>query len=96
MLRKAGGAWTLAGVVDIEDHQFTDRRFVLAGLELSHTWHGRTVPPAFWDAYGHAPPDHERFKPLFQLYYLLVWARVLQGQPAAFARCLEMLEGLAA
>jgi hypothetical protein len=96
LFRRAGDAWTLAGVVDIEDHQFTDPRFVLAGLELQHACAGRPLPAAFWDAYGPAEPDYERHKPLFQLYYLSVWARVLQGQPEAFARCVEMLEGLAA
>lgn len=94
LFRKGGDGWTLAGVIDIEDHQFTDPRFVLAGLELQHAWAGRALPAAFWTAYGPTAPDHERFRALFQLYYLSVWTRVLQGEPGAFARCVKLLETL--
>jgi hypothetical protein len=97
VFEKADGGWALAGVIDIEDHQFTDQRFVLAGLELSHACDGRTVPPAFWDAYRAqvaVDPGYPIHKTLFQLYYLTVWAWVLKDQPAAFETCLSQLERL--
>ncbi len=40
-VQKNAGGWTLLGVIDIEDHQFTDQRFVLAGFE-------RVLPPVLW------------------------------------------------
>jgi fructosamine-3-kinase len=95
LFRQTGGGWALAGVIDIEDHQFTDPRFVLAGLELQHAWAGRTIPAEFWAAYGPAEPGWDRNKTLFQLYYLLVWARVLRDQAEAFGTCVRMLERLA-
>ncbi len=91
------GPWRLLGVIDIEDHQFTDPHFVLAGLELSHAFHGRAVPPQFWDAYARAasaPGDFQTTKGLFQLYYLLVWTRVLKADRALYDRCVFLLEDL--
>jgi fructosamine-3-kinase len=89
LARGAGGGWRLDGVIDIEDHQFTDRRFVLAGLELGHAIAGRLdLPGAFWAAYRAAAGVGEELMGrwrLFQLYYLLVWIRVLQGQDALAA-----------
>jgi fructosamine-3-kinase len=93
---RGADGWTLAGVIDIEDHQFTDRRFVLAGLELGHAIEGRALPEAFWRAYrrvtgvGAEAMAHKR---LFQLYYLLVWIRVLQGQ-GALGPCVARLAAL--
>jgi fructosamine-3-kinase len=98
VFRRTDRNWRLMGVIDIEDHQFTDQRFVLAGLELSHAWSGRVVPPAFWNAYGaYRPVDrsYPRFRKLFQLYYLLVWARVLKGQGAPFETCIAQLQRVA-
>jgi fructosamine-3-kinase len=97
MVRR-GGAWMLRGVIDIEDHQFTDQRFVLAGFELGHAVNGRDLPPDFWRAYTAArpvDPSYTTFKPLFQLYNLLVWAWVLRDRPALKDNCLAHLETIA-
>lgn len=68
--------WKLTGIIDIEDHQFTDSRFVLAGHELSLEYEGREAPKEFWDGYGKSisiDPSYLKFKSLFQLYYLFSW-----------------------
>jgi len=91
-------AWSLRGVIDIEDHQFTDQRFVLAGFELGHAVGGRKVPADFWRAYEAArpiDPSYATFKPLFQLYDLLVWTRVLSDRPALRDNCIGHLEAIA-
>jgi fructosamine-3-kinase len=95
VLKKHGGVWTLLGVVDIEDHQFTDQRFVLAGFELSHAIEDRTVPAAFWSAYAaQAPvsPSYAAFRPLFQIYDLLVWSWVFRDRADLLASCVRQLE----
>jgi fructosamine-3-kinase len=97
MVRREG-AWTLRGVIDIEDHQFTDQRFVLAGFELGHAFNGREVAPDFWRAYTAArpvDPSYAKFRPLFQLYNLLVWAWVLQDRPALKDNCVSRLDAIA-
>jgi fructosamine-3-kinase len=93
VLKKAGD-WTLLGVIDIEDHQFTDQRFVLAGFELSRAFYG-PFDPAFWDAYAAQKPidpSYEAFKPLFQAYYLLVWTWVFRDRPILLAPAVQQLE----
>lgn len=88
------GKWRLRGVVDIEDHQFTDQRFVLAGFELGHAFHGRSPPASFWSAYGRfsaVEPTYGRFRRLFQSYYLLVWTAVFENRPAEREACLRLL-----
>jgi fructosamine-3-kinase len=97
VLRRAGEDWTCVGHIDIEDFQFTDQRFVLAGFELSHAFAGRPVPGDFWDAYVEAVdlvPGYRRVRDLFQTYYLLVWARVLKDQAPLFETCLRRLEAI--
>jgi hypothetical protein len=99
VLRRSGEAWTLLGHIDIEDFQFTDQRFVLAGLELSHALAGRSVPDAFWRAYLAAvdlAPGYAAVRDLFQTYYLLVWAKVLRTDAGGFAQCVRRLEWIAA
>jgi fructosamine-3-kinase len=98
VMARRGGAWTLRGVIDIEDHQFTDQRFVLAGFEVGHAFNGHDVPPDFWRAYTAARPvdrSYATFKPLFQLYYLLVWAWVLKDRPALKDNCVSRLDAIA-
>lgn len=68
--------WKIAGIIDIEDHQFTDPRFVLTGHELSLEFEGRSIPATFWEGYNkHASVDknYQNLKELFKLYYLLSW-----------------------
>jgi len=87
--------WRLLGHIDIEDFQFTDRHFVLAGFELGHSFSDRLTPETFWRAYDPsvvADPRYRRLKPLFQLSYMLVWARVFRNEPPLFARSLAELE----
>ena len=93
ILKKAGD-WALLGVIDIEDHQFTDQRFVLAGFELSRAFYG-PFDPGFWDAYQAVKPidaSYQAFKPLFQAYYLLVWTWVFRGRPSLLVPAIEQLE----
>jgi fructosamine-3-kinase len=97
VMASSGQAWILRGVIDIEDHQFTDQRFVLAGFELGHAAGGREVLPDFWRAYEavrSVDPSYETFKPLFQLYYLLVWTRVLSDRPILKGRCIARMEAI--
>jgi hypothetical protein len=80
--------------VDIEDHQFTDPRFVLAGLELGHALEGRVIPDEFWQSYrklARVGPDFTAHGTIFQAYLLLTWIRVLQGQPAGLGKCVLKL-----
>ncbi|WP_234300696.1 phosphotransferase, partial [Sphaerospermopsis aphanizomenoides] len=68
--------WQLTGVVDIEDHYFTDQRFVLAGYELQLETNNNAVLSSFWNAYQiqkAVDPTYWQLRPLFQLYYLLSW-----------------------
>jgi fructosamine-3-kinase len=98
VLKKAGG-WTLLGVIDIEDHQFTDQRFVLAGFELSRSFYGLPVDPAFWDAYAAIKPidpTYAAFKPLFQIYFLLVWTWVFRGRLSLLESAVQLLTRISA
>lgn len=66
-------------IIDIEDHQFTDQRFVLAGHELSLEIEGKQTPESFWNEYKaetSIPKNYFNTKSLFQLYYLIVWMHV--------------------
>jgi hypothetical protein len=74
MLVPNGASWSLSGVIDIEDHCFTDPRFVLAVYEvgMGHA----PLRDSFWEAYQHhtiLDSSYTQFRPLFQLYVLLDW-----------------------
>lgn len=74
MLVPNATSWSLTGVIDIEDHCFTDPRFALAVYELS-MGHA-SLKDSFWEAYQqHTTLDHSYrlFRPLFHLYVLLDW-----------------------
>jgi aminoglycoside phosphotransferase (APT) family kinase protein len=74
MLVPHARSWTLTGVIDIEDHSFTDQRFALAVYEASMAH--APLHDSFWEAYGqHTILDstYAQFRPLFQLYVLLDW-----------------------
>lgn len=76
MAKFENNQWQLTGIIDLEDHQYTDPRFVLQGHELALEFEQRQVPPSFWAAYEkHTPldPSYEKLKDLFKLYYLLSW-----------------------
>lgn len=99
VLKKEGTNWELVGVVDIEDYQFADQRFVLVGLELAHATERRIVPNEFWTAYSEqtaVDPTFDTYKNLFQIYYLLVWSRVLKDQPESLKKCIDKLSELVA
>ena len=94
VLKRTGDEWRLVGVVDIEDYQFTDQRFVLSGFELSHSMENRVVPESFWKAYSYVnaiDSTYDESKDLFKIYYLLVWIRVLTEQPEPQSKCLTEL-----
>jgi fructosamine-3-kinase len=93
VLKKADG-WRLLGVIDIEDYQFTDQRFVLAGFELSRSFYGFTVDPAFWAAYATLKPidpSYAATRPLFQAYYLLVWTWVFRDRLSLLEPAVQFL-----
>ena len=74
MLVPHGSSWILNGVIDIEDHCFTDPRFALAVYEviMNHA----PLEESFWEAYQeHSPLDdtYTHLRPLFQIYVLLDW-----------------------
>jgi Ser/Thr protein kinase RdoA (MazF antagonist) len=80
---KQGEAWSVDGIIDIEDHQFTDQRFVLCGHELAMETEGKQLPDSFWQGYQSAKevdPSFEQSKPLFKLYYLSVWLCVFRNE----------------
>jgi fructosamine-3-kinase len=69
----------LSGVIDIKDYQFTDQRFVLAGITLLQKFGKYTLSDLFWNTYQqYVEVDNTcyQFEPLFQIYYLLVWIKV--------------------
>jgi Ser/Thr protein kinase RdoA (MazF antagonist) len=97
VFERESDGWRLMGVIDIEDHQFTDQRFVLAGFELGHGFSGRTAPDAFWRTYEAATrldPTYERFRRLFQCYLLLVWTHVFRARPAERERWIDLIAEL--
>lgn len=99
MARHIDDEWHLTGLIDIEDHSFTDARFALAGHELSLSFEERDAPDAFWAGY-------QRFKPIpssyltlrnfHQLYYLLDWLPGCygnwRGKPEAQASTIRFFE----
>ena len=89
--------WECRGAIDIEDYQFTDQRFVLAGMELITALEGHSLPEVFWKSYSekmNVDPSYQKTKSLFQAYYLLVWIRVLQGQGDVLSENMSYLEKL--
>ena len=67
-------SWSLTGVIDIEDHCFTDQRFALAVYEV--TMGHAPLQDSFWEAYQQRTvldSTYAQFRPLFQLYVLLDW-----------------------
>ncbi len=75
---KTSTGWRLMGVIDVEDHYFTDQRFVLAVFELVAERQNISILPDFWDAYQQQTtlnPTYWKLRPLFQLYVLLSWIK---------------------
>ena len=73
------GNWTLTSIIDCEDNQFTDQRFVLSGLELALEFENKTLHSKFWERYKQhtdIDPGHLNLKGVFKLYYLLSWTPV--------------------
>lgn len=90
-----GGDWSLSGVIDIEDYQFTDQRFVLAGVTLMQKFHKYTLTDIFWNTYKeHTQFDQTfiQFESLFHVYYLLVWTKVHPMGSPAQQECMSVLE----
>jgi fructosamine-3-kinase len=77
LAKRRGETYEFTGVIDLEDHQFTDPRFTLAGYQLfSERYAHEKLSQEFWDIYKtHAAIEasYENFRALFQLYYLLEW-----------------------
>jgi aminoglycoside phosphotransferase (APT) family kinase protein len=76
MASYSDNTWMFTGVVDLEDHRFTDQRFVLAGYELAVEFKDKVVPRTFWagyEQYATVDPSYRLLKHVFQLYYLLAW-----------------------
>ncbi len=92
-----GGDWSLSGVIDIEDYQFTDQRFVLAGVTLMQKFHKYTLTDTFWSTYKEHTqfdPTFQQFESLFQVYYLLVWTKVHPKGSPAQQECTSVLENI--
>jgi fructosamine-3-kinase len=97
IMKKQDGSWTLLGVVDIEDHQYTDQRFVIAGFELNHEMKGNIIPHVFWKEYQkekNIDPTLESTKDIFKVYYLLVWCYVFRNNPEKFRENISFLENI--
>lgn len=80
---KQSDDWSVDSIVDIEDHQFTDQRFVLCGHELAMETEGKKLPDSFWEGYRYrkeVDPTFEQHKSLFKLYYLSVWLCVFKDE----------------
>jgi len=80
---KQGEDWSMDSIIDIEDHQFTDQRFVLCGHELAMEAEGTKLPDSFWEGYKSTKEINSTFeqsKPLFKLYYLSVWLCVFRNK----------------
>ena len=80
---KQGEDWSMDSIIDIEDHQFTDQRFVLCGHELAMEAEGTKLPDSFWEGYQSTKEINSTFeqsKPLFKLYYLSVWLCVFRNK----------------
>lgn len=76
LFQKKEQGWKLSGVIDIEDYQFTDQRFVLAGITLNQLFGKYQLTEDFWSTYGSIVDIDKTFKEFevfFQVYYLLVW-----------------------
>lgn len=76
MAKYENGKWQLTGLIDIEDNQFTDPRFVLTGYELALEYEKRKAPADFWEGYKQyttIDESYQNLKPLFKLYYLISW-----------------------
>lgn len=83
--------WQLTGVVDIEEHIFTDQRLVLAGYELKLDPKNDAVLSNFWTGYQMekvVDPTYWRLCALFQLFYLLGW---VVNQPLEQQQIIEEL-----
>jgi aminoglycoside phosphotransferase (APT) family kinase protein len=68
--------WALSGVIDIEDHRFTDQRFALAVYEVEVSMGQPSLHDSFWTEYllqTTLDPSYSQFRPLFQVYVLLDW-----------------------
>ncbi len=97
ILKKEARSWKLLGVVDIEDHCYTDQRFVLAGFELNNQMKGNIVPEIFWSEYQkHVSIDPliESTKNLFRIYYLLVWSFVLKNDEEKLVENISFLRSI--
>ena len=71
-------SWQLMSVIDIEDHYFTDQRFVLSVFELVAERQSISILPDFWNVYQQQTtldPTYWKLRPLFQLYVLLNWIK---------------------
>jgi len=86
--------WRFIGVIDIEDHYFTDPRFALAVYELSTAQ--APLGATFWDAYQQhstLDPTYAFFRPLFQLYVLLDWlGNVPSTQPETIDNLTQQID----
>lgn len=97
ILKKQDDLWELLGVIDIEDHQYTDQRFVLAGFELNNEMKRGIVSQVFWNEYQkHKSIDvtFENTKNIFKIYYLLVWCFVFRNNIEKFKENISFLSGL--
>ncbi len=97
ILKNQDGLWKLLGVIDIEDHQYTDQRFVLAGFELNNNMKRNIIPQIFWDEYKkqkRIDVTFETTKNIFKVYYLLVWSYVFRDNQEKFKENVSFLKDI--
>ncbi len=89
-----GGDWSFQGIVDVEDHHFTDPRFALAGYDLAHgspeTFRRAYVSETTW------PEGFAQCRPVFHVYFLATWVTVLERVDGAAGLCSAIEDRLAA
>ncbi len=95
IFNNTAGSWFLGGVIDIEDYQFTDQRFVLAGITLMQRFGKYKLTEMFWSVYQQRvriDKTFPQFENLFQIYYLLVWIKVHENDSLEQDECVRVME----
>lgn len=95
LFKRNSTGWALSGVIDVEDYQFTDQRFVLSGITLMEKFGAYSLSGQFWSTYENLVKIDESFKQfenLFQVYYLLVWIKVHTGNDDSQEECISVLK----
>ena len=95
MFVQTANGWEFSGVIDIEDHRFTDQRFALAVYEVEMSIQQAILSDSFWTGYLERTTldsSYSQFRPLFQLYVLLDWLGNTPGtQPENISKLMHQI-----